>query len=133
LEVRCPDCGEDKPPEQFPRNRNTKTGRATYCKPCHNARNRQTVKRLYGNSRHYHLRQKYGIGADEFDALVTKQGMLCPICLKRPAEHVDHDHKSGKVRGILCEACNGGLGQFKDNIQTIQNAIEYLDRNRAPK
>lgn len=130
--MRCPDCGQDKPAEEFPRFHRNKTGRGTYCKPCHNARNRAS-KRSHGGNRHYHLRQRYGIGVDDFDALLTEQGMLCPICLKRRAEHVDHDHKTGKVRGILCERCNGGLGQFKENIETIRNAIEYLERNRESK
>jgi hypothetical protein len=129
--MRCLDCGQEKPVEDFPRNRSSGTGRGVYCKPCHNARGRETRRRLYGGSRHYHLKRRYGIGAADFDALLTEQGMLCPICLKRPAEHVDHDHKTKKVRGILCEQCNGGLGQFKDNVQTIRNAIEYLGRNRG--
>jgi hypothetical protein len=65
----------------------------------------------------------------EFDALLTKQGLLCPVCLKRPAVHVDHDHQTGRVRGVLCEMCNGGLGQFRDNPDTIESAIEYLQRH----
>lgn len=124
--MRCRDCGKDKPEEEFPRHRNMDLGRWIYCKPCHNARNRASRAR-HGGNRNYHLRQRYGITAKDFDALLTEQGMLCPICLKRPAVHVDHDHKSGKVRGILCEPCNGMLGQFKDNIQTIRNAIQYLN------
>lgn len=125
----CPGCGTDKPPEEFRRERNAPSGRAAYCKVCH--RRRLDLMPPSERSRHYHLRQRYGIGIPEVDAILTEQGMLCPICLKRPAEHVDHDHKTGKVRGILCEACNGGLGQFKDNIQTIRNAIEYLKRHRG--
>ena len=118
-----------KDPEEFPRNRSTATGRGTYCKPCHNARNRETIRRLYGNSRHYHLKQRFGIGADEVDAMIEAQGGICPICKTRPAVHVDHDHKSGKVRAILCEMCNGGLGQFKDDPNSIRRAITYLELN----
>ena len=118
--MRCPDCGQDKDPGDFPRNRSTKSGRGTYCKLCHNLRTRETVHRLYGNSRHYHLTQKYGIGAAEVEAMITAQGGICPICRKRPAVHVDHDHATKKVRGILCELCNGGLGQFKDSPQLIR-------------
>ncbi|MEA2498411.1 MAG: hypothetical protein QOH26_816 [Actinomycetota bacterium] len=124
----CNDCSCDKPPEDFPRNRRTKSGRGQYCKPCHNARNRATIKRLYGNTRHYHLKQRFGIGAAEVDAMIEAQGGLCALCREAPAVHVDHDHKTGKVRAILCEPCNGGLGQFKDNPRTIERAIEYLER-----
>lgn len=58
--------------------------------------------------------------------MVEAQGGLCPICKKWEAVHVDHDHVTGKVRGILCEPCNGGLGQFRDSVSTIRRAIEYL-------
>jgi hypothetical protein len=53
---------EYKPLSEFPRNRRTKNGFATYCKPCHNARGDESRKRLYGSSRHYHLKRRYGIG-----------------------------------------------------------------------
>ena len=128
--MRCPDCGLEKDPEDFPRNRSTRTGRGVYCKPCHNARTRESIKRLYGNTRHYHLKQRFGIGAAEVDAMIKAQGGSCPICKRRPAVHVDHDHKTGKVRAILCEMCNGGLGQFKDDPASISRAIAYLERNR---
>ena len=125
--MRCPDCSQDKPPEEFPRNKRSRSGRGTYCKPCHNERGRQTVKRLYGNTRHYHLRQKYGIGAAEVEAMVAAQGGTCPICQKRPAVHVDHDHRTGRVRGILCESCNGAIGQFNDDPTLVRAAIEYIE------
>jgi Ca2+-binding RTX toxin-like protein len=67
--VICADCGKVKAPEEFPRNRNRKSGRYSYCKPCHNVRGRESVRRLYGNSRHYHLRQKYGVGKRGRDRL----------------------------------------------------------------
>jgi len=124
---RCPDCGETKPPEDFPRNKNSKDGRHTYCKPCHNARGRETIQRLHGNSRHYHLRRRYGIGADEFDELVRQQGGVCAICGRPDPEHVDHSHDTGAVRGILCFNCNGGLGQFRDSVDALLAAAAYLD------
>ena len=124
----CRDCGCDKEPEEFPRNRRTRTGRGTYCKPCHNARNRATIKRLYGNTRHYHLKQRFGIGTAEVDAMIEAQSGLCACCKVAPAIHVDHDHRTGKVRAILCEPCNGGLGLFKDNPEIIRRAIAYLGR-----
>lgn len=129
--MRCLDCGEDKPEEEFPRHRNKPSGRHCYCKPCHNARGRETRQRLYGGSRHYHLKRKYGVGAADVDSMIEKQGGMCPICRKRSAVHVDHDHTSQKVRAILCEPCNGGLGQFKDNPEFIQMAIKYLQQGQG--
>jgi hypothetical protein len=121
---RCPDCGQDKPLDDFPRNKNTRSGRHTYCKPCHAARTRETIKRLYGSGRHYHLKQRYGLGGEEIQAMIDAQGGYCIICFDKPAEHVDHDHTTGKVRGVLCFNCNGGLGQF--NIAKLRGAIDYL-------
>jgi hypothetical protein len=124
---RCPDCGEVKPLDEFPRNKNSKDGRHTYCKPCHNARGRETYERLHGGTRHYHLKRRYGISADEFDELVRQQGGVCAICGRPDPEHVDHDHVTGEVRGILCFNCNGGLGQFRDSVDSLRAAAAYLE------
>ena len=112
---QCPDCDQWKPLDDFPRNRNSRDGRHTYCKACHNARGDETRQRLYGGGRHYHLKRRYGIGAADFDRMVIEQGGVCAICDRPDPEHVDHDHVTGRVRGILCFNCNGGLGQFGDD------------------
>lgn len=120
------DCAVEKPLSDFPSSRNRPDGRGLYCKPCHNARSRDTRQRLYGGGRHYHLRRRYGIGADEVAGMVEAQGGVCAICLEGKAEHVDHDHLTGSVRGILCFNCNGGLGQFRDRADVMERAIVYL-------
>ena len=124
--MRCSRCGHEKAPEDFPRNKRGPDGRHWNCRSCHSDQNRES-RAKNGGARKYHLKKRYGITLQEFDALITKQGFLCPICLRRPAVHVDHHHASGTVRGILCEMCNGGLGQFRDNPATIESAIEYLE------
>lgn len=123
----CPGCGEVKKLEAFCRNRRSKDGRATYCKPCHNKRGRETRKRLYGGSRYHHLKRRYGITPAEVDEMIRQQGGLCAACRKRPATQVDHDHKTGRVRGILCLNCNAALGAFKDDPRIVWAAIEYLE------
>ena len=130
---RCPDCREWKPADEFPRNRRTKDGRNTYCKPCHNARGKASIKRLYGGSRHYHLIRRYGIGAAEVEELIRKQGGVCPICDRPEPEHVDHDHATKKVRGVTCFNCNGGLGQFGDDPERLRRAAEYLEAESLPR
>ncbi|MFN2526219.1 MAG: endonuclease VII domain-containing protein [Actinomycetota bacterium] len=127
--MRCPDCGRDKPVDEFSRNRSSRSGRATYCKQCANRRNRATIKRLYGDTRHYHFTSKYGIGLAEVEAMKTAQDELCAICRTNPATQVDHDHKTRTVRGLLCDGCNGGLGLFGDDIQSMQRAIKYLEKH----
>jgi Recombination endonuclease VII len=124
---RCPDCRKYKPLEEFPRNKRMRDGRHAYCKPCHNARGKESKQRLYGGSRHYHLTRRYGISAAEFDELVCDQNGVCPICSKPKPEHVDHDHATGRVRGILCFNCNGGLGQFGDDPERLVRAQVYLE------
>ncbi|WP_345346738.1 endonuclease VII domain-containing protein [Actinoallomurus liliacearum] len=77
-------------------------------------------------NRHYHLTERYGIGADEAECLVQRQGGVCPICRAAAPAHVDHDHVTGAVRGILCADCNTGMGQLRDDPWVVRRAIEYL-------
>jgi len=126
--ARCPDCGEVKDLESFPRNKRTRTGRSGYCRPCHNARGVATYTRLYGSTRNYHLRRRYGITAADYDALVETQGGVCALCQTREPQHVDHDHVTGKVRGVLCSCCNQGLGNFRDDVASLRAAADYLER-----
>ena len=125
---RCPDCGQVKPLDQFPRTASSRDGRHTYCKPCHNFRSRETRDRLYGGGRSYHLKARYGITAAEFDTMVEAQGGLCLLCRERPPQHVDHDHVTGTVRGLLCSGCNQGLGNFRDSVAALRAAVVYLER-----
>lgn len=121
----CGDRAEVKPLKEFPRNRNSTDGRHGYCKPCHGIRC-QASRAKVGGSRHYHLRRRYGIGSAEVTALIEAQGGVCAICGRADPEQVDHDHATGKVRGILCFNCNGGLGQFRDEPHVLGRAIDYL-------
>ena len=123
---RCADCKELKPYSDFPPSKKAKDGCHSYCKVCNNRRSQESRQRLHGGSRHYHLRHRYGLGADGFDRLVAEQGGRCAICGRPSPEHVDHDHMSGDVRGILCFNCNGGLGQFKDDLDALSAATTYL-------
>lgn len=122
----CPDCGETKPLVEFPRSRNDSGGHGRYCKPCHNARGVESKQRLHGGTREYHLRRRYGIGQADFRKMLWAQGGVCDICGAPDPQHVDHDHRTGEVRGILCFNCNGGLGQFRDNPEFLAGAITYL-------
>lgn len=121
----CPDCDTVKPLEDFPRTRASKSGRHSYCKPCHNSRGRATLENV-GGSRTYHLKRRYGITSLEADAMLAQQNGLCAICGAAPAVHVDHDHATGQVRALLCFNCNGGLGQFKDDPAVLRAAAEYV-------
>ena len=79
-----------------------------------------------------HLRNKYGIYSfEDLDSIYDQQNRTCAICdenleLEDKGTHIDHDHSTGLIRGILCENCNRGLGMFKDSPKLLANAIDYL-------
>jgi hypothetical protein len=83
------------------------------------------------------LRIFYGLTLDEYNQILIEQEWKCKICgieliIKGPRvtqPHIDHDHKTKKIRGILCSNCNHLLGHGKDNIDIIKKAIIYLERN----
>jgi hypothetical protein len=88
------------------------------------------------------LKRKYGLSLDDYDRLLTSQGGRCAICgstdpktTKGQARFgdfaVDHDHKTGKVRGLLCGHCNTGLGLFRDDPNHLEAALRYLARHRS--
>jgi hypothetical protein len=80
-----------------------------------------------------HLRNKFGITVEEYNKLLLEQDGKCAICGKSQAEFnrsfcVDHDHNTGKVRGLLCDNCNKALGCFYDDINIIKAAYNYIEK-----
>lgn len=84
------------------------------------------------------LKDKYGIDIDEYAYLLEKQGYVCAICERPETKYrngtlislaVDHCHATGKVRGLLCILCNRGIGNFHDNPNKLQLAIDYLNKH----
>jgi Recombination endonuclease VII len=63
--------------------------------------------------------------------MLAAQSGLCAICREAPAEHVDHDHATNRVRGLLCFNCNGALGQFRDRTDLMLRAVAYLGHGDA--
>lgn len=91
--------------------------------------------------RRYRLKKEYGLTLEQYDAMKAAQGGKCAICDRTHSQlqptkiqgdrlHVDHDHKTGKVRGLLCHHCNMVLGHLGDNIERMQTAIRYLQFHR---
>lgn len=124
---RCPDCGETKSLDAFPRNRASSRGRATYCKPCHANRTRACIRRIHGSGRLFQLGRRYGLDEIDIGWLLLRQNNGCAICKNETRLHVDHDHETGRVRGLLCLNCNNGLGMFDDRVELMQKAIRYLE------
>ena len=116
----CPDCTEAKPLDDFHRALRQSGGRASYCKACKGRRDeRRRLERLYGMT------------PEEVQELIASQDGLCAVCHDRPAQHIDHDHETGLVRGVLCFCCNAALGQFRDQVEILRSAITYLERRSA--
>ncbi|MFC5670691.1 endonuclease VII domain-containing protein [Streptomyces incanus] len=80
-----------------------------------------------GPGRQDRLKRQYGITEAERDELIASQDGACCICLSAPAAHVDHCHKTGRVRGVPCFSCNAALGQFKDRPDAIRRAAAYVE------
>jgi len=126
----CPDCTLLKSVDDFPRNRSTSSGIAPYCKPCHNLRGHAARDKV-GGSRTYHLKRRYGLTAEDVDAMIDAQGGKCAACRVGEPKHVDHDHATGEVRGILCFTCNVALGNVGDDIARLQALAVYLLRSEG--
>jgi len=77
------------------------------------------------------LRHRYGITHEQYAALLESQDGLCALCRERAAVDIDHDHKTGKVRAMLCRACNIGIGFFQENADLLRAAIEYLAKHAS--
>ena len=127
----CKDCGKVLPLR--------KTTKYKYCSDCYPA-----MKTRYEEARRIRLKKNdpffdkrrdlkknYGISLEEYTKLFQSQKNRCAICLSNESGgkgwHVDHDHKTGVIRGILCHFCNLGLGHFKDDQQIMKTSIKYLN------
>ena len=149
---KCGLCDEWKPVETgFHANRRDPIyGRHHTCKPCHSNRSSGWVaKRLSEGDRTAHTRNKewlaanpskareyhrtrllrtYGLTPEAYNQLLESQDDRCAICQGAPTQkmHVDHDHETGEVRGILCLHCNVALGNLKESVELIDRARAYL-------
>ncbi|MEV6294047.1 endonuclease VII domain-containing protein [Streptomyces sp. NPDC051896] len=114
----CRMCGEVKPHSEWHRNATASDGLSTRCKACRAAEGRA-----------HHLKRNYGLTETERDAMVASQYGLCAICLAAPPAHVDHCHKTGRVRGVLCFNCNSAIGKLRDDPGAARRAAAYLEGN----
>ncbi len=100
-----------------------------------NAYRREYRKGREAEAREGHLKRKFGLTQADYDELLARQGGGCRICGKRPGKislHVDHDHETGEIRGLLCVGCNNALGQFHDEPRLLLRAVDYVQGDLAP-
>jgi hypothetical protein len=129
---RCPSCNEDKASEEYSYDKSKADGCGAYCKECRRKKSKVRQQKYSTELRSYQRKIKYGMSDEEWNLLFDSQGNKCAIC---PATthgnknwHIDHDHSTGKVRGLLCHNCNLMLGHAKDNVDTLSAAIKYLGK-----
>ena len=108
---KCKCCDVNKPLSEFHKHKGRNLGVTDCCKPC---RNNKIIE------------QRYGLCEGCLEEMKIKQEFKCAICNEQTDLAVDHCHNSMKIRGLLCNNCNNGLGRFKDNIELLENAIKYL-------
>lgn len=113
----CSNCKTVKPLGAFHRSAKASDGRASWCKPCANTTARASRKRTYTpeNKRRWALKTRYGLTPADVEAMKDRQGGACGICAKPLVRfHVDHDHATNRVRGLLCHRCNILIGGWDD-------------------
>lgn len=98
---------------------------------------REWHERNRERSKAFNIRKTYKLEIEDYQAMLESQNHVCALCLRPERSNhnktnkirslsIDHCHKTNKVRGLLCGQCNTALGSFKDNIETMQRAIDYL-------
>ena len=141
----CPRCAEEKPVDDFYRNKAAPDGLQSYCKECMYAYCRENYKkpsvrartrarwRAYSKTpagkaaqRRYHLKKKYNMTVEEYDRMMAAADG-CEICGNGDKLVVDHNHATGEVRGPLCGNCNRAIGLMRDDPRTLRAAADYVE------
>jgi histone acetyltransferase (RNA polymerase elongator complex component) len=132
----CGCCEGSLPLDAFAKNKSKKDGLQERCRSCrsihHQKVKHKRLKQTKEQKRRY-LITSYGLNVEQFEQMLKDQNSKCAICKTdewgKESPSIDHCHKSGKVRGLLCNNCNRALGLFKDNEGIVKNAASYLERS----
>ncbi len=130
---KCTLCKHIKEYSEFNNDKHTPSGKTRRCNEC--------IKMIHGRSEmkekaYFRLiKNQYGLSEEDYIKMYNNQNGKCYICnsenghLRTERLFIDHNHNTGKVRGLLCVKCNTGLGMFIDNISNLKKAIKYLKKN----
>lgn len=153
--VSCPYCGREHPHERALRKHLRRVHEKDLPLGCDWCERRFETRRAleshkgwahhqYVNGRNdplrqrdWNLRTKYGIGIKDYEELLRAQGSRCAVCAephgttRATTLHVDHDHRTGQVRGLLCANCNHVLGKVRDDVERLLALALYLERHRG--
>jgi Recombination endonuclease VII len=117
---KCRTCSQEKSLTSFGKHKDRKLGLADSCKACRNEKA---------------ILDRHGLTKSEKEAMLIAQSYRCAICDCHQSEikhilSVDHCHKTGKIRGLLCPECNLGIGKFQDNVKFLKAAAQYLAKHK---
>lgn len=133
--MKCSACGLEKPDTEFPPSNQTASGLYSQCRICKRKSNKRYEQSVKGklSARRKHLKKRFGMSLQEYEEKLARQGGVCEICgiPKDEVLDVDHNHSTGKVRGLLCFRCNSGLGMFGDEPELLLKAVDYLRRHNV--
>jgi len=123
----CKECNETRPYSFFNKGENYKDGYHTICRECH--------YKKYG--REWHFKKTYGIDIEDFNIMRRQQDYKCACCgtheneVTRKRLFIDHNHKTGEVRALLCHSCNVSLGLLKEDPERIASLLSYLKEHNG--
>lgn len=144
VKKRCHKCEIEKDVSLFNKNKSTKDGYTSQCKECYRSWHKNNPEKSKEQSKQwrnnhpkrtigFYLKSKYNITLKDYNTLFEQQNGYCAICGTHQTNFklrfaVDHNHRTGEVRGLLCFKCNWILGRTNDNINVFKNAISYLEK-----
>lgn len=135
---KCSRCKKELPIKNYAKDTSRYDGLNTKCKECSSILRKQyrASKDGFRVTKQGNLMKNFGIALEQYEQMLKEQNGVCAICGREETMQynngrikqlaVDHDHKTGRVRGLLCNSCNRGLGLFMDSQLYLENAKKYL-------
>jgi len=129
----CIRCKELKDLSKFENHSTSKDGKRNQCSSCRYKIRLEREPNYYNKQRNWNLLKRYGITLEDYNQMLLDQNNVCAICQKQNDHNhkllfVDHNHKTGALRGLLCHNCNIILGNAKDDPEILRAALAYLSR-----
>lgn len=148
MNKKCTKCDQIQPISEFYEDKRRPGKHQSRCRRCYAEYGRQRAQQIDGAAwqRQYRqvaplrvferkLKREFGISLSQYESLLQQKEGKCWCCGRQEPGgmsgkwHVDHDHSTGVVRGILCHFCNTGIGLLGDTVDGVQNAIHYLSNH----
>jgi len=132
----CKQCNQEKPLSEYYKDSSKKDKLTIYCKQCckdkeHAYHKKNPIKKTNRKRKGMISKSGLPITMTEYTQMLEEQNNKCGICdCDMTTPYIDHNHATGVIRMLLCHHCNSLLGMAKENIQTLQKSIEYLNKFR---